>query len=120
MDLHYHIWSDTLSGIGEQDDISHGRIPFVSWSCVDANMTGVKDADIAAGLYDAAIARRAAAMAALAPEVIFLRYKWEMNLVHNTQCADPAHDIVDKFGKTHYSPTEYIAAWKHIRSDLRR
>jgi hypothetical protein len=115
MNLHYHLWTDTLVGVGEQDDISNGRIPFVSWSCVEADQTGVNDTDIAAGMYDAAIAKRAAAVAAVAPNTIFLRYKWEMNLVYNQGCAGP-NDKPDKYGKVHYSPTDYIAAWEHIRS----
>ena len=97
VNLHYHLWSDTLAGLGEQDDVNNGRIPMISWSCVDSNKTGVKDADVAAGLYDSAIAKRAAALANLKSRV-FLRYKWEMNLVYNPQCADPAHDIHDPYG----------------------
>ncbi len=112
--LQYHLWSDPLIGPGERDDAANGRIPLVSWSCSDRT-SGVKDADVAAGIYDSAIAKRATAVAAFG-HPIFLRYKWEMNLLHNPNCADSAPDIVDFQGKPRYSPPEFIAAWDHIRT----
>ncbi len=112
--LHYHLWSDPMIGTAENDDALNGRIPLISWSCNDG-VTGVKDADIAAGLYDSAIAKRAVAVANYA-RPIFIRFKWEMNLLYHNTCADPAHDVRDNYGKRHYSPIEYIAAWEHIRT----
>ncbi|MEO9170735.1 MAG: glycosyl hydrolase [Candidatus Baltobacteraceae bacterium] len=115
IDMHYHQWSDPIIGLAEQDDATHGRIPLVSWHCADANLkTGVTDADVAAGKYDAAIARRAIAVRKFG-HPIFLRYKWEFNLLYNKYCENPPHDYIDKWGKPHYSTADFIAAWIHIR-----
>jgi hypothetical protein len=114
IDMHYHLFTDTLVGAGEQDDVTNGRIPLVSWSCVEANQTGVTDADIAAGYEDKIIIDRAVAVATF-KYPLFIRYKWEMNLLYNKNCGD-SDDVKDKYGDLHYSPTDYIAAWEHIRN----
>jgi len=113
INLHYHLWSDTLAGIGEKDDINNHRIPIISWSCVNPGGPPVSDAAIAAGTWDKAITTRAKAVAKLAGPV-FLRYKWEMNLLYNKQCAGPNDIQVN--GKSYYSPADFVAAWQHIRS----
>ena len=115
IDMHYHQWSEPLISVAEQDDAAHGRIPLVSWACGDLGGVGVKDADIAAGLYDARIKQGALSVKKFG-RPIFLRYKWEFNLLYNTKCADPAHDIKDTNGQPRYSPTEFVAAWNHIRA----
>jgi len=52
---------------------------------------------------------------------IFVRYKWEMNLLYRTKnpfpCADPVNDYpIPKNGhRLQYNPQYYIWAWEHIR-----
>ena len=110
VNLHYYQWTDAFPGVGEADDANpmNNRIPLESWHCGD------KDYNVASGLDDALLSKRAAALAAYGRPV-FMRYKWEMNLLYNAKCADPDRDIINAHS-SHYSPTEFIAAWSHIRS----
>jgi hypothetical protein len=91
MHLHYYQWTDAWPGIGEQDDLSNGRIPLISWHCGDTDARGP----------------------------IFLRWKWEMNLVYSKKlCGDTANDAgwPSEPGDTHYNPQLFIQAWQHIRA----
>ena len=129
MHLHYHHFYDLIAGVGEQDDAIQGRIPVVSWDCADylSGTGAVTDADIAAGKYDGPnlpgglpgiILQAQKAKAFGHP--IFLRYKWEMNLQYQTACANANDDAAWTYqGKQHYSATDYIAAWDHIRDVFR-
>jgi hypothetical protein len=109
LDMHYYQFTDAFPGIAEQDDLKNGRIAFDSWHCGDT------DANIAAGVDDAIISKRAANIAAYGGPV-FLRYKWEMNLTYNKKCQDPAHDVVESDGRVHYNPTYFQYAFDHIRA----
>jgi hypothetical protein len=106
--MHYYGWSDTFPGSAEADDLVNGRIPVISWNC------GVPNAQVASGTSDSVIGKRADAIKAYG-STVFIRYMWEMNLASNanyrSQCYDPATDNANG----QFSPTEYIAAWQHIR-----
>jgi hypothetical protein len=106
--LHYYGWSDTFPTSAEADDLANGRIPVISWNC------GIPNAQVASGGGDSVIGKRADAIKAYG-STVFLRYMWEMNLPSNpgyrAQCYDAATDNANG----QFSPTQYIAAWQHIR-----
>ncbi len=109
MTTHYYAFFQDFPGADEADDIAHGRIPIESWNCQPPN------AAIASGLQDAYITKRADAIRAFGATV-FIRYMWEMNLNDNVlpsrvPCYDPATDAPNG----QFSPSQYIAAWSHIR-----
>ena len=109
LSMHYRGWSSVFPSTEEADDAQNGRIPVISWNC------GIPNAQVAAGAGDANIASHADAIKAYGG-VVFLRYMWEMNLDQNangrTQCYDPATDNPGGV----FSPTQFIAAWQHIRA----
>jgi hypothetical protein len=116
MAMHYYQWTDAWPGILEANDTQNGRIPVISWHC------GTTDAEVIAGNWDSLLTQRALAVAAYG-RPIFVRYKWEMNLLYpkkgnGTECEDPAHDYpIPKGGhKVQYNPQYFIWAWDHIRS----
>jgi len=106
---HYYGWSSPFPTQAEQNDAAVGRIPVISWNC------GPPNAQVAAGDDDANIIAHATALKAYGGPV-FLRYLWEMNLGaeanNRTSCYDPASDSPGG----EFSPTEFIAAWNHIRA----
>lgn len=104
---HYYGFYDTFPGPNEQDDVAHGRVPFISWNCQPPN------AAVASGRDDPAIKKVADNLKAFGYPV-FIRYMWEMNLSSSSghaSCYDPTTDLANGF----FSPTEFIAAWKRIR-----
>ena len=119
--LHYYAWKDLaqeLDASGRlqpdsalQGDISHGRVPVISWKC-DATIPN-SDAVIANGNSneDAVILATASALAQY-PGPVILRWFWEFNIgVNNQACR----------GDTGGTPTpqvyaSFIGAWQHIRT----
>ncbi|MBD5657339.1 MAG: hypothetical protein IAI50_19480 [Candidatus Eremiobacteraeota bacterium] len=108
MHTHYYLWTDGFPGIADNDDKSNGRIPFESWHCGDT------DYNVVNGVWDQMLTKRALAIKAFGWPM-FIRYKWEMNLVLSPNCADPANDLYVN-GREFYSPTYFKAAWDHIRA----
>jgi len=108
LDLQFSTFTTKFGGRGEQDDYANGRIPIYSWNC------GSTNAQIAAGDVDASIRLQADSVRTYAWPV-FVRYLWDMNLpagnFTRTACYDPATDLPNNY----FSPTEFIAAWTHIR-----
>ncbi len=108
LSMHYHGWNEQFPNADEADDAANGRTPVISWNC------GASNAQVANGSQDAIIAHHADALAAYGRPV-FLRYMWEMNLPdtanNRLQCYDPGTDVAGGL----FSPTEFIAAWQHIR-----
>src|SRR5207249_4332973 len=80
----------------ERWDISMGRIPLISWA-------GTNTKQVAAGKNDTLFAQRADAIKALGAPV-FLRWFWEMDGIRASK------------KNTAISPTDYIAAWRHIHA----
>jgi hypothetical protein len=76
----------------------HGVIPFFSW----AN-SGIRDADVAGGLWDSYVRSWAAAAKAWG-HPFFLRYNWEMN----------GSWFDWGVGNNGTSAAEYLAAWRHV------
>ncbi len=112
LSLHYYGWTSNWPGADENADARAGRIPVISWNC------GVPNAAVASGTQDANVAARAAAVKAYG-RPIFVRYQWEFNLPADDPrqpCYDPATDAADRT----FSPTEFVAAWQHIRSIFAR
>jgi hypothetical protein len=89
----FYAWRDPFPTWREPWHLVSGRIPLISWN-------GTFTSEIAEGEHDALIRERADAVKALGAPV-FLRWFWEM----------------DGRKKAHWAqtPTDYIAAWHHIR-----
>jgi hypothetical protein len=94
IDHHYEPWGDVFPTWRDTFDLAGGRIPMISWG-------KVLTTDVTAGRYDTYIADRADGVRDLTKPV-FIRWLWEM----------------DGKAKASYvvSPSDYIAAWKHIRA----
>jgi len=105
----YYEWTDNFPGAPEEDDYARGRLPVISWDC------GATDYSVAEGDQDAVIIQRAQAFKAYG-RLIMVRFFWEMNLTYEqtnrAECYDPVHDEAGGV----FSPTEYVAAWDHIRA----
>jgi hypothetical protein len=106
-DLHFQGWTTAFGPSSMADDAANGRVPLIALNCGDS------DARVAAGADDATINAQAAAAKAFG-HPIFLRYFWEFNLPDTAPgrapCYDPATDLPN--GK--FSPTNFIAAWRHM------
>jgi hypothetical protein len=105
--MEYTVFGENLNGNAQKDDFAHYRVPVVSIACSATN------AQIASGQYDATIDLMASEVK-LYGWPVFIRYDWDPNLpagvLQSTSCWDPNTDE-----KNHvFSPTEYIAAWKHV------
>jgi hypothetical protein len=109
LDMHYYNWTSLFPGVAESNDISFSRTSIESWNC------GISDAQVASGYADMLIASRAEAIKAFGRPV-FVRFMPDANvpagLANRTQCYDPATDE----SNGDFSPSEYVAAWQHIRS----
>ena len=108
--MHFYGFRQPFPTALETDDVAHGRIPLIAWNC------GNSDAAVVGGYEDSTIRARALSLKAFGKPVI-LRWFWEMNLddTNNAprwECWDSKTDLPNGY----FSPTEYIAAWKHIRS----
>ena len=118
--LHYKQWTDLAQQLNSagvfqpdadlQGDISHGRVPVISWACDDA--TPNSNHVIAGGdpNEDAVITASAKALAQY-PGPVILRWLWEVNVLTNHQTCR---------GDTGGTPTQqvysdFIGAWRHIR-----
>ena len=82
------------------DDISHHRIPVVSWSC-----NGIPFSTVASGTYNSVIDNTALAIKNFGYP-IFLRYAWEMNTGASSSCQ----------GGSLTPGADFIAAWQLIYS----
>jgi len=96
-------WSGRIA-----DDFANGRIPMVSWGCIDAGST---ISDITAGGKDAylhAITSALISISGASPaSKVMLRWCWEMNLPVNSKYYAAGSD---ERGRA----TEFVAAWQHI------
>jgi acetyl esterase len=90
VDEHVHRWHGFFPGDAERFDLAGGRIPLVSWGCVDA-------ASIAGGSQDPLIAARARAVAAYGAPVL-LSFGQDM----------------DRGACGGAKPGAFRAAWRHI------
>jgi hypothetical protein len=106
---HYYGFYDDFPGVAEAQDAANGRIPIESWDCQPTN------AGIAAGNADAAIRTRADALKAYG-RPIFVRYMWEMNLPQTPTFRLACHSATTDSPNGVFSPAEYVAAWRHIRT----
>jgi hypothetical protein len=106
----YEFFTQNLTGLDELDDFAHYRIPVISLNC------GGTDAQVANGDFDQAIQLKAIE-ARNYGWPMFIRYMWDPNLPSNyilgrQSCYDPNTDEPNKV----FSPTEYVAAWDHMRA----
>jgi hypothetical protein len=107
LDLQFSAFGTKFGNLEEQNDYANGRIPIFSWNC------GATNAEVAAGAVDSTLLLQADAVKTYGWPV-FIRYLWDMNLpatnFARTGCYDPSTDQ-----KHYFSPTEFIAAWTHVR-----
>ena len=90
----FHPWDDEFPDATDKWAVDNDRMLLLSWAGTDTRV-------IQAGRYDDLIRQRARAVRALG-EPIFLRWRWEMDRP-NLQASI-------------WSPQDYIAAWRHIRT----
>jgi hypothetical protein len=109
LSLHYHGFYDVFPGAVEAADAAAGRIPIESWNCQYPNSA------IAAGNQDTAIRQRADALKAFG-KPIFLRYMWEMNAPSSANYRSTCWSATTDDPNGIFSPTQFIAAWDHIRA----
>jgi hypothetical protein len=109
MDMHYQNWVSQIPGNGAYTDLAAGQFPFESWDC------GIPDYNVAAGENDALITTVAQEVKKFG-HAVFLRYMWDMNMP-NTYLGrqDCWGSNTDNSDGT-FSASQYVAAWKHIRS----
>lgn len=94
IDQLYSPWSRPLQMIVARWDLSHGRIPMISWAGNHTNL-------IAAGRYDAQIRAKALQMRSLHGPVM-LRWFAEMDGRHDRPLVS--------------SPASFIRAWRHVHN----
>jgi hypothetical protein len=88
-------YAATFPDQGMSDDVTHGRVTLVSWTCgSDASF----NQEVSSGAQDAAIDTEAAAISAFGSP-IFIRFEWEINESQNS-CNGSAAD--------------FKAAWQHL------
>ena len=93
IDNQFYNWTDAWPANWRTAwDLQNGRIPMISWGRTYSK-------EITAGKYDAMIATRADQVKALG-KTIFIRWAWE--------------PMVTRWSKYAGTPSQYIAAWKHI------
>jgi hypothetical protein len=108
LDLHYYPITYAYPGAALLDDAANGRTPIISLKC------GIyTNADIAAGVADAALDKMASELKAFG-QPVYVRYLWEMNSslssTGRTACAGPD----DTNG--YFNATDFVAAWDHMRA----
>lgn len=105
--LQFKDFGADLDSPSEIDDFNHFRMTVLSLACIDS------DRSIVNGKYDSTI-QLMAQDAITYRWPIFVRYMPDVNLpagiVQNSICWDSKSDDPGKV----FSPTEFIAAWKHI------
>jgi hypothetical protein len=92
VDHNYTAWNEPFPGWREKWDITHGRVPFVSWAKTSTSA-------INSGRYDGMIRQRAAEVKQFGHPIL-LEWFWEMDGRRNRHIAK--------------SPAQFIAAWKRI------
>jgi Glycosyl hydrolase family 26 len=97
IDLHYYDWTDVFPSGLEEWDISHGRVPLVSWQ--GASLDAINGAR-----YDSLVRQRALEIRQLGAPV-FLRWGWEMN--GNWYAHAGPVNMPD-------GPRKFVAAWRRI------
>ncbi len=107
LDNHYEGWTEKFPSAEESDDQAHGRLPILAWNCKYSN------ASVAAGTHDADIIAAATNIKAY-KQLFMLRYFWEFNLSDNANDRQTCWDKATDEPNGYFSPTEFIAAWKHI------
>lgn len=108
LDMVYHDFLTRFPGRGGLDDYANGRIPVYSWDC------GLSNAQVAAGAADTTLRLQAQSIAAYGWP-IFVRYMWDMNLSELALSRSACYDRSTDGFSGYFSPTEFIAAWQHIR-----
>ena len=107
--MQYEQFLANFSGRALQDDFANYRVPIVSLNC------GATNADIAAGKYDATLQLKALEAKNYGWPA-FVRYMWDPNLPQSllgrASCAEKPNPTVKDF----FSPTDFVAAWKHMRA----
>jgi len=134
--LHYRDWNGMMkigSDYGILQDIQHGRVPVISWTCGDdlPPYTARQPLDlvgIANGGADPALATIKAQLASLTyPDgteyPIILRYFWEFNI--NAANPGPTYDNQGNGNNNCFSgsdstkfPSQFKNAWNHIHEQL--
>ena len=106
IDHHFYGWSGSSqtfpAAIGRWD-VSHGRIPMISWE-------GAHLVSISSGAYDSLIRARARSVKNFGHRV-FIRWGYEMNGDWNPW--DGSHNNSAGY---HDGPSKYVAAWRHIHN----
>lgn len=95
IDNRYYPWSAPFRGTAERWDITHGRIPMISWGSTNPQL-------VASGAVDQQIISHALVIRSL-PGPVFLRFAWEMD-------ARPKQ----------WDPAAFIAAWRHVHDVFAR
>jgi len=103
IDHRYYAWNDPFPGENESWDAVNGRIPLITWEPWDAKLNAIR-----AGVYDAMVRQRAAALRD-GGSPVFLRFAHEMN--GNWYPWDGYHN--NGSGKRN-GPAIYVAAWRHL------
>ena len=130
--LHYADWAELWTQLVDSSgafqpnadlagDISHGRVPVISWHCDNSlpDYLPSSDALIRNGdpQEDTVILKTASALA-LYPGPVILRWFWEFNVLSN-----PDHQKCrgDHGGKpTQQVYDDFVGAWQHIRQLFRQ
>jgi hypothetical protein len=110
VDLHYYGWrgpGQEFPSTMEAFDVSHGRIPYISWA-------GTKLSRVNSGSQDDWIRSRARAVKAFGHPVL-IRWASEMN--GNWSSYDGWHN--NSPGKTD-GPAKFVRAWRHIHGIFQR
>ena len=124
--LHYAGWAELWtqlvdpSGVFQPNadlagDISHGRVPVISWHCDNApNSLLSSDALIRNGdpQEDAVILKTASALAQY-PGPVILRWFWEFNVLSNPDHQKCRGDSGGRPSQQVYD--DFVGAWRHIR-----
>jgi len=119
--LHYYAWKDLAAmmnnGVFQPDsalqgDISHGRVPVISWQCNDAVQNSNHVIATGDTNEDAVITGTARALAQY-PGPVLLRWFWEFNDLANTNHQTCRGDTGGKPTQQVYN--DFIGAWRRIR-----
>lgn len=103
IDHQFYKWNQAIPTAQESADVTDGRIPFVAWTAKRTDGTAVPWASIASGAEDAWITSRADAVKSFGAPM-FISFH-----------AEPYDESLKGWG----TPSDFIAAWRHIVSVFR-
>ncbi len=110
---HYQNWSDPIVNSDVQASIAAGKTPLIAWHPFyprSSSTPAIRWTDIAAGTYDADIDRVIAELKAVGSSPVLFEFHHE-----------PEDDVdsIAAQGACGTGPTEFVAAWKHVKTRMR-